>query len=173
MSELSVDDKPKLQEQTIASIKLETLGKGIANINSEYPLGEVLSFIKGLNVDTDVWTSQSDGALEIAFPTPTLFRINRLKEFDSNIYITGPLKKQEPEFKARGERQIWRPTDFVAAIELRDDYKKEDGPKVKGIILCAALSKETLGSMIKKVIGKIPNNWHINPHTTKPTKSIS
>jgi len=162
MTELAVAEKPKQQEKALTPLKLETLRKGVTNINSEYPLHEVIVFIKGLNANTSVWTSQLEGALEIAFPTPTLSRINRLKEFDSTIYITGPLKEQEPKFRAQGKRQIWRPTVFVALIALTND-KEKGNQKVEKILLSTELSKKELESITKGAIGEMPNNWQFNP----------
>lgn len=150
------------QEKNRVPLKLEALGKGIGNINSGYPLCEVITFIKGLHVKTSVWTSQSESALVIAFPTPTFFKINRISEFDSTIYITGPLKKQEPEFRAQGKRQVWSPTGFVALIALIND--KETGSyKVEEIVLNTELSKKELELRTKKAIGEIPQNWQFNP----------
>ncbi len=158
MTELAVAGIPKQQEGILTPLKLETLRKGVGNINSEYPLDEVITFINGLDVNTSVLTSQPENALEIPFPTPTLFRINRLKGFDSTIYITGQLKRQEPELRAQGKRKIWRPTGFVALISLGND-EEENNQKVKEIILITEISKEELKSMIRRAIGKIPPNW--------------
>lgn len=169
MNELAVVEKPRQQEKNRAPLRLEALGKGIGNINSGYSLCEVLTFIKGLHVKTSVWTSQFESTLEIVFPTPTFFKINRISEFDSTIYITGPLKKREPEFRAQGKRQVWRPTGFVALIVLIND--KETGSyKVEEIILNTELSKRDLELRIKKAIGGIPQNWQFNPRWSSPSK---
>lgn len=172
MIELAVAERPKQQDNALTPLELKTLGKGIGNINSEYPLHEVITFIRGLNVNTSVWTSQSENALEIAFSTPSFFTIKRLKEFDSTIYLTGPLKKQEPEFRAQGKRQIWRPTGFVASILLSND-KEENNQRVKEIILSTELSKKELELMTKGTIGEIPYNWHVNSHAAKSVKSAT
>ncbi len=157
MAELVTAEKPK--EKILASFKLETLGKGVGNINSNYQLLEVLRFIKDLDVKTSLWTNELETALEIVFPTPTFSRINSLKEFDSTIYITGPLKEKEPKFRAQGERQIWRPTGFVASIELSDE---KDNPKAEEVVICTELQKIELEKVIKAAIGETPDKWQFN-----------
>lgn len=149
------------QEKTLVPLKLEALGKGAGDINSGYPLNEVIKFIEKLKISASVWTSQPEKTLKISFPTPTLFRIKSLKNFDSIIYITGPVTKQEPEPKAQGERQEWSPSCFVASIELNNDNEKAN-PKIKGITLDTELSKKKLDSIIKAALGKTPSNWHFN-----------
>lgn len=170
MSELVTVEKPKQQEKTLTPLKLEALGKGIGNINAGYPLHKAIVFIKDLNINTSIWTGQSENALGIAFPTPSFSKINRIKQFDSTIFITGPLKKQEPEFRAQGERQIWHPTGFRAEISLSND-KEKNSQKVEKIEISTKLSKKALELMIEKTIGEIPQNWHINPRITEPHKS--
>ena len=89
MTELVTVDKPKQREGILPPLKLETLGKGLGNINVGYPLHEVIAFIKGLDVNTSVRTNQSERDLGIVFPTPTLFRVNKLK--NAIIFLLGPI----------------------------------------------------------------------------------
>lgn len=167
--ETAIDERPKEQQEKRA-LNLETLGRGVGDINSGYPLGEVIKFIKELEASVSVWTSQPEKTLKISFPTPTLFHRKSLEEnFDSIIYITGPLKEQEPEPKAQRERQEWSPSCFVASIELSSNNEKTN-PKIKGVTLDTELSKEKLNSVIKTAVGKTPDNWHIYPTITRSAK---
>lgn len=170
MEAVAVAEKPKQQGKILTPLKLETLGKGVGYINSDYPLDEVIKLIKSLNVKTSVWTSEPESALGIAFPTPTLFRINRLGEFGLTTYITGPLKKQEPEFRAKGERQMWCATSFIVSIRL-SSAKEGNNQEVKKILLKTKLSREKLELIIKETIGKIPPNWSINSMRIPPIKT--
>ncbi|MDO8620750.1 MAG: hypothetical protein Q7R31_00475 [Candidatus Levybacteria bacterium] len=164
MTELVTVDKPKQQERILPPLKLETLGKGLGNINAGYPLHEVIAFIKGLDVNTSIRTNQSERDLGIIFPTPTLFRVNKLKEFDSIIYITGPLKRREPETRGKEERQIWRPTEFVAGIAFNKDLEDNLGLLfVDKIKLFTRLSERDAKSIIKAALGKVPRKWQFNP----------
>lgn len=160
MTELVTVDQPKQQERILPPLKLETLGKGIGNINAGYSLHEVIAFIKGLDVNTSVRTNQSERDLGIVFPTPTLFRVNKLKKFDSIIYITGPLKRSEPEPRGKKERQIWRPTEFVAGIAFDKDFEDNLGLLlVDKIEIFTNLSEKE----VRSIMGEVPRNWQFNP----------
>jgi hypothetical protein len=153
MTGLAVAEKQEIS--TSAPIKLETLGRGLGDINSEYKLSEIIPFIKRLNATTSVLTSQSEKEIAIPFHTPTLFKASEFKKLNSIIFITGPLKKREPEFRARKVRQVWRPTDLLIIISLNNN-KEKGASEVEEITLNTKLSE----SEVRKIAGyNIPKNW--------------
>jgi hypothetical protein len=153
MTGLAVAEKQEIT--TSAPINLETLGRGLGDINSGYKLSEIVPFIKGLNATTSVLTNQSEKEIAIPFRTPTLFKANEFKKLDSVIFITGPLKKGEPGFRAQKVRQVWRPTDLLVIISLSNNKEKGDS-EVDEITLNTNLSE----SEVRKIAGyDIPKNW--------------
>lgn len=152
----------EVPEEAKSPFSLKTLKRG-EEINSGYSLAEVLALIKYLNVDTSIWTSQSEADLSINFESSTFPWDKELKDPElSFIIITGPLKRQTPTQSFMGSKRTWKPTEFIAALKL-----KEGTDKVKKISFDTRLSKPELVRLIESKYGFVPENWRFNSQSLK------
>lgn len=135
---------------------LEELGRGTEGINTGWSFEKVVKFVKKLNVDdTKIRTDQAEVKLHLLSPN----RFNSISDTpESTILITN----QCDRIKLHDERYLLRPTEYVAVINISTDGP-QGNPPMKSIELSTILPREKTKMIIKRKLGKIPDNWNFNP----------
>lgn len=146
------------REQQKKPLRVETLGIGMSNINTDYPIPETITFIKDLGIGLTIHTNEKRLGI--------VDKITETKESDSLIYITD--KIGESKRRAGGTRQVIYPLVYYAATSIRNEEMITSQSKI--IILCTKYPRSEIESMIKEIIGEIPDNWQFNPRTTPVPK---